>query len=160
MRRFVLLCLIASACRAAPTRSTPGDTAFAALQTRGQQAMGVDQYTSTHRFDDLPDGGRIALQRDPADTAGVRTIREHLQLIAGSFADGDFSLPGFVHADTVPGTAVMAARRDLITYEFKPLPGGGQVLLGTSDSAAVSAIHDFLAFQREDHRAGGMVHQH
>ena len=160
MRCFVLLCLIASACREAPTRSAPGDTAFAALQTRGQQAMGVDQYTSAHQFDDLPNGGRIELQRDSTDTAGVRTIREHLQHVVVAFAGGDFSLPGFVHADTVPGTAVMAARRDLITYEFKPLPGGGQVLLGTSDSAAVSAIHAFLAFQREDHRAGGMVHQH
>lgn len=161
MRHFVLLCLIASACREAPTRSAPGDTAFAAMQNRGQEAMGVDQYTSTHRFDDLPDGGRIVLQRDPADTTGVRTIREHLQHIALSFAGGDFSLPGFVHADTVPGTAVMAARRNLITYEFKPLPGGGQVLLATSDSAAASAIHAFLAFQRQDHRAGGMVqHRH
>ena len=94
MRRFVLLCLIASACRAAPTRSTPGDTAFAALQTRGQQAMGVDQYTSTHQFDDLPDGGRIALQRDPADTAGVRTIREHLQHIAGCVCRRRLQPPG------------------------------------------------------------------
>lgn len=160
MRRLVLLCLIAAACRETPTRSAPGDTAFAARQARGQQAMGVDQYTSAHQFDDLPNGGRIELQRDSTDTAGVRTIREHLRLIAGSFAGGDFSLPGFVHAGTVPGTAVMAARRDLITYQFEPLPGGGQVLLTSSNSAAVSAIHAFLAFQRQDHRAGGMVHQH
>ena len=44
--------------------------AFAALQARGLLAMGVDQYTSTHRFDMLPDGARIQLQRDTDDPAG------------------------------------------------------------------------------------------
>ena len=120
--------------------------------------MGVDQYTSSHQFDDLPDGGRIELQRDSTDTAGVRTIREHLRHIATAFAQGDFNLPGFVHDETVPGTAVMTANRALIRYTFQPLAGGGEVLITSSDSASVSAIHDFLAFQRHDHRAGGMVH--
>ena len=50
--------------------------------------MGVDQYTSSHQFDDLPEGGRIELQRDSTDTAGVRTIRDHLQHIALAFAGG------------------------------------------------------------------------
>ena len=121
--------------------------------------MGVEQYTSAHQFDDLPTGGRIELQRDSTDTAGVRTIREHLQHIARAFGEGDFSLPGFVHAESVPGTAVMTANRALINYAYRPLPGGGAVLHTSSDSASVSAIHDFLAFQRQDHHAGGMVHR-
>lgn len=120
--------------------------------------MGVDQYTSSHRFDDLPDGGRIELQRDSTDTAGVRIIRDHLRHIVMAFQEGDFSLPGFVHAESVPGTAAMTSRRALITYEFRPLSGGGEVLLRSRDSTSVSAIHTFLAFQRQDHRAGGMVH--
>lgn len=133
------------------------DTAFTALQARGKTAMGVDQYTSTHRFDDLPDGGRIELQREPADTAGVRVIREHLAGIARAFAAGDFSTPGAVHARDVSGTAAMAARRDVIRYEFRALPGGGEVRISTTDPEAVRAIHAFLAFQRSDHRAGGLV---
>ncbi len=64
------------------------DTTFAQMQSRGKEAMGVDQYTSSHQFDDLPEGGRIELQRDSTDTAGVRTIREHLQHIALAFAGG------------------------------------------------------------------------
>ena len=131
------------------------DTAFTALQERGQSQMGVDQYTSTHRFDDLADGGRIELTRDPADTAGVRTIREHLAGIARAFTDGDFSTPRAVHDREVPGAATMAARRGAIHYEFRALPGGGEVRITTSDPEAVVAIHDFLAFQRGDHRAGG-----
>jgi hypothetical protein len=128
------------------------DSAFAAVQARGKVAMGVDQYTSAHRFDDLPDGGRIELQRDPADTAGVRTIREHLQQIARAFADGNFQTPGFVHDREVPGVRTMTARRDRIRYEFRALPGGGEVRITTRDPDAVEAVHEFLAFQRMDHR--------
>src|SRR5437764_1314352 len=51
------------------------DTAFASMQERGKMAMGVDQFTSTHKFDSFPDGGRIELQRDNDDSAGVAAIR-------------------------------------------------------------------------------------
>ena len=160
MRRIILICLLAAACRrdVPPSASVAADTAFGQLQSRGEVAMGVDQYTSAHQFDDLRNGGRIELQRDSTDTAGVRTIRQHLQHITTAFADGDFSLPGFVHADSVPGTAIMAAHRGQITYTFRPLPGGGEVLLASTDSATIAAIHAFLAFQRHDHHAPGMTH--
>ncbi|MGH7503075.1 MAG: hypothetical protein ACREL7_15215 [Longimicrobiales bacterium] len=46
---------------------------FAAMQQRGHVAMGVDQYTSVHVFEELPDGGRIEFQTDVADTAGIAT---------------------------------------------------------------------------------------
>jgi hypothetical protein len=128
------------------------DSAFHALQERGKVAMGVDQYSSTHHFTPLPDGGSIALQRDPRDTAGTRAIRAHLQHIAAAFAAGDFTLPGFVHARGVPGTGVMIAKRAAIRYGFHPLPGGGEVRVLTGDPEAVQAIHAFLAFQRRDHR--------
>jgi hypothetical protein len=88
--------------------------------------MGVDQYTSAHRFDDLPDGGRIELQRTVDDPAGVQ-----------------------------PGTKVMAEKRALIRYSYADLPRGGEVRLRSSDPEAISAIHAFLAFQRGDHHAAG-----
>jgi hypothetical protein len=134
------------------------DSAFAALQARGKQAMGVDQYTSTHRFDDLADGGRIELQRDTDDPAGIAQIRQHLQDIAQAFRTGDFSTPAFVHMRQVPGTDVMAARRESISWVYRDLPRGGELRIVTRDSAAIEAIHAFLAFQRQDHRAGGHEH--
>lgn len=129
------------------------DPAFAGVQQRGAQAMGVDQYTSTHVFEPLPDGGRIVLQRDTADSAGTATIRAHMQQIAGAFAAGDFTIPGMVHARAVPGTGTMAARRAAIRYTVDTLPRGAALRLQSSDSAVVQAIHEFLAFQRHDHRA-------
>ena len=137
---------------------TDEDAAFAELQARGQEAMGVDQYTSTHLFDSLPDGGRIELQRDVDDPEGVAVIRAHLQEITEMFRAGDFRIPGFVHAQEVPGTDVMARKRDAITYTYSDLPRGGEVRLTTEDPEALAAIHAFMAFQREDHHAGGHVH--
>jgi hypothetical protein len=132
------------------------DTGFAALQARGRAAMGVDQYTSTHRFDALPDGGRIELQRDTDDAEGIATIRAHLAGIAQAFAAGDFGTPAAVHAREVPGTATMAARRAAIRYVYRDLPRGGEVRILTADPEAVAAIHAFMAFQRADHHAGGV----
>ncbi|MFN2565235.1 MAG: hypothetical protein ABR499_09535 [Gemmatimonadaceae bacterium] len=140
--------------RSAHRRSagSTADSAFAALQKRGALVMGVDQYTSSHQFEALRDGGRIVLVRDVDDTSGVRTIREHLSAIARQFAAGDFSASAIVHARPVPGTDVMRARRRAIRYEFRPLPRGGEVRIATQDPEALRAVHEFLAFQRGDHR--------
>ena len=130
------------------------DSDFAAVQARGRAAMGVDQYTSTHLFQPLPDGGRIELRRDRTDSAGRAQILGHMEEIAAAFAAGDFRLPGFVHAREVPGTRVMAARRREIRYLVESLPRGAALRLVTTDGPALEAIHEFLAFQRMDHRAG------
>jgi hypothetical protein len=134
------------------------DSSFAALQARGKTAMGVDQYTSTHKFDALEDGGRIELQRDTDDSAGVVQIRQHLREITLAFQSGDFSTPAFVHMQVVPGASVMAAKRDRITYTFSELPRGAEVRIVTTDPEALKAIHCFMAFQRQDHRAEGTDH--
>ena len=118
-------------------------------------AMGVDQYTSAHVFEDLPDGGRILLQRTPPDTVGTGTIRAHMDTIAAAFARGDFDIPGFVHGQAVPGTEVMAAHRGQIAYVTDTVPRGVQVRITSTDSSAVAAIHEFLKFQRSAHHASG-----
>ena len=124
------------------------------MQTRGAHVMGVDQYTSAHVFEDLPDNGRVGLDRDdPADTAAIVTIRAHMRDIRAAFRAGDFTKPFAVHAQTVPGTAVMRARRAAISYEQIDRPRGGEVRIRTNDPEAVAAIHEFLAFQRREHHA-------
>jgi hypothetical protein len=131
------------------------DSAFAVLQQRGESAMGVDQYTSQHVFEPLANGGRIILQRKEDDTSGTATIRAHMRTIAAAFSKGDFALPGVVHAmSNVPGTAEMKELRSEISYTPRDLPGGGEVVIASNNPKAVAAIHDFLAFQRMDHRAG------
>jgi hypothetical protein len=141
------------ACRGGE-KNAGSDSTFARLQQRGETAMGVDQYTSQHVFEPLPDGGRIVLERKETDTAGTATIRAHMRAIATAFSSGDFALPGFVHAmSDVPGTAQMTRLRSEITYDARDLPRGGEVVISTKNPEAVAAVHDFLAFQRMDHRA-------
>jgi hypothetical protein len=153
-----LTAMALAACRAggghgAPASGAAGDSGFAGVQQRGEVVMGVNQYTSRHVFEPLPDGGRIELQRSVDDSAGAAQIRRHMQMIARQFAAGDFRLPGVVHAREVPGTRVMAARRAAISYTVESLPRGGAVRVRSTDAVAVQAIHDFLAFQRQDHHA-------
>jgi hypothetical protein len=128
------------------------------LVQRGMAAMheamvkGVDEYTSTPHFEAAPDGGRIELQRDFDDTAGAAAIRRHLQDAAAAFATGNFSVPGFMYMQEVPGTKVMAAKRDAITYSYHELSRGGEIRILTKDADAIAAVHAFLAFQQREHR--------
>lgn len=161
---LVLLLPVLTGCDDRPETERSGashrssDSAYALLQQRGASpaAMGVDQYTSAHRFDDSRDGGRIELQRQVEDSASVELIRSHLRHIAQAFSQGDFRIPGFVHGRVdVPGTEIMSAKREVIRYRFQELPSGGELQISSSDPEAVAAIHKFLAFQRSDHRAAG-----
>ncbi len=146
--------LVATVLYASPLLAQHGsDTAFESMQQRGKQTMGVDQTTSSHGFMSLTDGGRIVLVSNVYDSAGVARIREHLRQLKRAFGDGDFSMPMFIHMKTVPGVSVMEARRDRITYTESDLPAGGALRITTTDSAALNAIHQFLAFQRTEHRA-------
>ena len=128
------------------------DSTFAAVQRRGKEVMGVDQYSSQHVFESRPDGGRIELQRQEDDSAGVARIRRHLGEIVEQFRRGDFSAPFAVHDQVVPGTRVMEARAGRISYTARSLPRGGEIVISSGDAGAIAAVHEFLAFQRSDHR--------
>jgi len=156
--RVLALCACVACSR--PGNSASGapnasDSSFASMQERGKMAMGVDQTTSTHTFDALPDGGRIELLRDVDDSLGIAQIRAHLRLIEHAFQAGDFSTPQFVHMQEMPGTATMARKRDVIAYSYHDLPRGGEVVMKTADAEALAAIHAFMEAQRAGHHAGG-----
>jgi hypothetical protein len=140
-----VLLLCASMCASNIVSAQTSDSAFVAMEALG-----------SHRFEDLPDGGRIELTRDPADSAGVSEVRAHLARIAREFTAGNFGVPGEVHAGKqVPGTAIMAASRKRISYRFREVTGGGELRIITRDPEALKAIHEYLAFQRREHH-----HQH
>ena len=159
VRASILLIAALSGCdRASGDSRASEDSSFAALQNRGGMAMGVDQYTSSHEFDITADGGRVSLQRDSADSAGIARIRAHMRFIQHAFETGDFSSPAFVHDRAMPGTDVMAKKRGAITYTYQDLPRGAAVVITTRDSAARVAIADFMKAQRGDHQSGGSDH--
>ncbi len=136
-----------------PPSHDSAHAAHVAMERRGAEVMGVDQGTSAHVFEALPNGGIIELQRTVDDSAGARTIRAHLRGIARAFAQGDFSAPEYIHMSSVPGARVMAERRTAINYDYRDLPRGGALRISTNDPAARKAIWEFIAYQRNEHMA-------
>lgn len=128
------------------------DSAFKAMDHRHGDVVGMDPMAMAHQFEAVPDGGDIVLERGAHDDMGIAQIRLHLLRITRAFERGDFTIPGFVHSTAVPGTSIMAAKRDEITYRVEDLPHGGVIRIRTTDPDAIRAIHSFIEFQVSEHR--------
>ena len=127
----------------------------AGVVQRGDQVMGFSHEKTTHHFRLYKDGGSIeALATNPADATSREEIREHLQHIAGMFKSGDFNAPMLIHARTPPGVPTMKKLRDQIQYRVEETPNGARVRVSSENPKAVTAIHDFLRFQIQDHETG------
>lgn len=127
----------------------------AELKTRGAAAMGFDQDATAHEFLRTDDGGSIEVSvKDPADAHNLAAIRAHLEEIAASFKQGDFSKPFQTHAEVPPGVEQMKALKDAISYTYEETPQGGRVRIRTSNPEALKAIHTFLKYQISEHHTG------
>ena len=150
------LCLLPSLAHDGPTDACPmKDEHAAGVDARGDHGMGFDHLKTHHHFILTDDGGVIDVSaNDPSDTASRDQIRSHLRHVASMFSAGDFSIPMFVHDTVPPGAETMKRLAAKIAYVFEETPQGGHMVIRTADPAAISAIHDFLRFQIQDHRTG------
>lgn len=131
------------------------DGHHAAVNERGERAMGFSQTRTTHHFFLKADGGVIQVEANDAGDAESRDrVRKHLAEIARAFAAGDFRTPFAVHDRTPPGARDMCRLRSSIEYKFEETGRGGRVSIRTRDKEALAAVHAFLRFQIEDHRTG------
>ena len=120
-----------------------------------ERGMGFSQSETTHHFLLQQNGGAIQVEvNDPKDTATRETVRKHLQRIAESFSEGDFSIPRFVHDKDPDGVKEMKQLGNAVQYRYEELPQGGRVALSTKSKAGLAAIHSFLRFQIYEHRTG------
>ncbi len=121
----------------------------------GDKAMGFSHGAAKHTFRLFADGGAIEVRAlDPDDAGTIAAIRAHLQSIAKSFADGDFSRPMAVHDRLPDGAATMKKLRKSIEYRYGEIPSGGRVSIVTSNRRALGAVHEFLRFQIREHETG------
>jgi hypothetical protein len=135
--------------------ATSDDQHHADVNRRGSQVMGFDQEKTTHHFRLKEDGGAIEVEaNDPKDRNSRDQIRQHLSHIAQMFADGDFTAPMLIHAQTPPGIPVMKRLKADIKYRFEEIERGGRVRITTANREALAAIHEFLRFQINDHKTG------
>ena len=127
----------------------------AAVNARGDQAMGFLHTKTVHHFLLTNKGGVIVAEaNDAADTKSIDAIRLHFHHIAHAFAAGDFALPMFIHDRTPPGVPEMKRLRNAIRYSDERTQLGARVTISTTDKSALDAIHAFLKFQIEDHQTG------
>lgn len=125
------------------------------LDARGDQVMGFDHAKTRHHFLLVPEGGSINVEvTEAADTVNREAIRKHLTQIAEVFAQGNFAMPGAIHARTLPGLETMARLKGEIRYRFEETALGGRVNIASANPEARAAIHEFLRAQIEDHRTG------
>ncbi len=152
------LCLTAGSASAlaqlsdsAPYDSGPG-ARRAEVAARGAKVMPFDLDRTLHSFEPTPDGGVLTVTaRNPADSAQVRLIREHLQSASAKFAAGDFSDPAFIHGDDMPGLPELRKGYGRVKVNFPWLDYGARIVFSTQDPALVDAIHRWFAAQTSDH---------
>jgi hypothetical protein len=125
------------------------------MTSRGDNAMGFVAAKTTHHFLQNLSGGTIEVTaNDPADTASRDAIQHHLQHVAQQFKEGDFEIPMFVHDQVPPGVPAMKRLKAEISYVYVGMDRGGRVEISTKNSEALTAIHDFLRFQIQEHHTG------
>jgi hypothetical protein len=125
----------------------------AAMNARGDKAMGFSQEKTTHHFRLTEDGGTIEVSaNDPADETSLGQIRSHLGHIAKMFENGNFDVPMFVHGKNPDGVEVMKQQKTNITYSYKETKDGGLVRIRTHNAKALQAVHEFLRFQAREHQ--------
>lgn len=151
----VILLLAPGAMQAQPAARSGPPGHFDGVDQRGDKGMGFRHEMTHHHFHLLPDGGSIEVEANKQnDTVSREAIREHMAGIATMFAQGNFSLPMFIHAVEPPGMKTMQRLKGKISYSAEHTQLGAQVRIKTADPEALRAIHDFLQFQIEEHRTG------
>jgi hypothetical protein len=122
---------------------------------RGEHVMGFSHDKTTHHFRLFADGGVIEVTaNDLKDTESRDQIRMHLSHIARMFVEGNFQAPMLIHDRVPPGVPTLQRLKAQVSYSYEDIDGGGKVRIMSKNEEALSAVHDFLKFQIEDHQTG------
>jgi hypothetical protein len=137
---------------AGPGADQPLADRQAEVAAKGRSVMPFDLDRTTHRFQELPDGGRQTVTADdPTDRAQARLIQAHLRKEQAAFSRGDFTDPASIHGNTMPGLAALKAGASRIAVRYQDLPDGAELRYTTSDPVLVAALHAWFKAQRIDH---------
>ena len=135
-----------------PNENTTSGFNQTAMMERGNVAMGFNQTMIHHHFMSTTTGGEIMIMStNQTDVKTINEIRSHVKEIQYEFSQGNFTKPFYIHAQIVPGTDVMTAKKDLIHYSVKDIDGGSVLMLTANDTQLLTAIHQFMNFQSSQH---------
>jgi hypothetical protein len=120
---------------------------------RGVVAMGFNQSKISHQFKSTPTGGEIMITAlNSSDIETIKQIKNHISLIQKEFSAGNFTKSFYIHAQDVPGTKLMTEKKNFIKYSINEIDNGSTLILETTDKELIDAIHQFMAFQRTEHK--------
>lgn len=120
---------------------------------RGKDVMPFRLAATTHFFTKNAQGGvQRVVAKKISDTVQVKLVRKHLQEIRERFLAGDFSGPGHIHGQDMPGLAALKeAKPGQIDITYRQVTSGAELRYRTADSALVAALHQWFDAQLSDH---------
>lgn len=127
--------------------------ASTSMLERGAIAMGFNQSKILHQFKSTPTGGELVITAlNNSDTETIKKIKNHISVIQLEFSSGNFTKPFYIHAQDVPGSKIMGEKNDVIEYSINEIGNGAELILETKDKELINAIHQFMEFQRTEHK--------
>jgi hypothetical protein len=144
---------LSSGCADNPSAPAPGTSdRQAEVAERGASVMPFDLERTTHQFARTDTGGvQTVVADDPQDTAQITLIREHLTAEVDRFRRGDFTDPGRIHGNDMPGLEALQAHGGRITIAYETTPDGARATYTTSDAELRNALHAWFDAQVSDH---------
>ncbi|MFI5484746.1 hypothetical protein [Micromonospora echinaurantiaca] len=135
-----------------PTPTTVSSSRQADIAQKGASVMPFDLERTTHRFTKTDTGGvQTVVADDPQDAAQITLIRQHLTEEAERFRRGDFTDPGRIHGNEMPGLDALRAHGGRITIDYTTTPDGARVTYTTGDTKLRGALHHWFDAQVSDH---------
>jgi hypothetical protein len=134
----------------------------AQVARRSTDVMPFDLVATTHVFTKLEDGGtQRVIAKNSGDASQIKLVRQHLRDIQGQFQKNDFSGPGHIHGDAMPGLAELrAAKSGQISIAYRDVKGGAELQFHTKDAKLVAALHKWFDAQLADHGVDAMRGHH
>ncbi|SHO45202.1 hypothetical protein NSIN_20581 [Nitrosotalea sinensis] len=128
------------------------DSNQTAMLERGDIAMGFNQSMIHHHFMATKTGGEIMIMSiNMSDIKTINEIRSHVKDIQYEFSQGNFTKPFYIHAQVVPGTDIMTAKKNMIQYSIEDIDGGSVLILRANNTELLDAIQQFMNFQSTQH---------
>lgn len=158
-RRAVLLvaatavAALTGGCADDSSTPTPASSSRQAeVAERGASVMPFDLDRTTHQFTKTDSGGvQTVVADDPQDTTQISLIRQHLTEEVDLFRRGDFTDPGRIHGNQMPGLEALRGHDGRITIDYETTPDGGSITYTTTDPGLRNALHAWFDAQVNDH---------
>lgn len=130
------------------------ETPQAHVHDMAHGVMPFDMARTVHIFRMTESGGvQSVIAKDPADTAQIALIRQHLQHETALFQAGNYADPAMLHGESMPGLKEVQAGAARIKVSYAELPSGAAITFETTDVHLLTAIHRWFGAQLSEHGA-------